>query len=325
MMKVTRRTFLAGLAGAPVLSTVAGQATAAGVETSGVAMRAGGEPQMTTPSVCIFSKHLHFLSYEELARECKVLTLDGVDLTVRKGGHVEPDRVATDLPRAVEAVRREGPDVPMITTNLNRAEDPDARPILETAARLGIRYFRCGGLKYEGDQNPIDQLPAFARQLRDLAVLAQEFDMIAGYHNHSGLANVGAPLWDLYRLIELIGLESFGSNFDVGHAFVEGGLGAWEINTRLLAPHVKMMAVKDFVWENNRVRWTTLGQGHVRLAECLRIIQRSGFAGPISLHFEYKTPTREALFDEIRSAAATLRQAMAEGGFAIRSPIKVST
>ncbi len=47
-----------------------------------------------------------------------------VDLTVRPDGHVLPERVEDDLPRAVETLRRSGLTVPMITTAITDANDP---------------------------------------------------------------------------------------------------------------------------------------------------------------------------------------------------------
>lgn len=270
---------------------------------------------MKGPWVCVFSKHVQFLGYPELGKTCRELGLDGVDLTVRPGGHVLPENVARDLPRAVEAVRSEGLDVPMITTRLFKGDDPEARPILEAAAKLGIPYFRIGGQQYDERGNPLDELPKFREEVRSLNALAVEYGITAGYHNHSGYYNVGAPLWDLHLILKEIGSDRLGSNFDVGHAVAEGAFGAWQINARLMAPYVKMMAVKDFVWENGKPRWVPLGQGHVQTAAFLKIFREAGFAGPMSLHFEYKTASRDALLEEIRKTAVTLREAMKQAGY----------
>src|SRR5690606_6677759 len=80
-----------------------------------LASRATAAPAPGRPPVVVFSKHLQFLDYAELAREVKAIGLDGVDLSVRKGGHVLPENVATDLPKATETIRAAGLDVAMIT------------------------------------------------------------------------------------------------------------------------------------------------------------------------------------------------------------------
>jgi len=267
------------------------------------------------PLVCIFSKHLQFLDYKALAKTAKDLALDGVDLTVREGGHVLPANVNEDLPRAVDALRAQGIEVPMISTRLCSGDDPDARSILEAASKLGIPYFRIGGQKYDKTGDPLRQLPTFIDELRGLSKLAEEFGMTAGYHNHSGYYNVGAPLWDLLRIFESVGSERLGSNFDTGHATVEGAFGAWQINARAMAPHIKMMAVKDFIWKKDRPEWVPLGQGVAKTEEILKIVRVAGFSGPISIHFEYKTKSNDALLEEMRTAVATLRGYLKDAGY----------
>ena len=51
-----------------------------------------------------------------------------------------PQRAAEDLPRAVAAIRAEGLEVPMITTELVSSDDSTAVPILTTAAKLSIPF-----------------------------------------------------------------------------------------------------------------------------------------------------------------------------------------
>jgi len=302
MIKPTRRAFLA--------SSLALMATARPT----AAQAAPSE----RPPVCVFSKHLQFLDYPALAEAGHTIGLDGFDLTVRRNGHVLPERVAEDLPRAVAAIRDAGLEVPMITTNLNDGADPTAEPILEAASALGIRYFRVGGLRYSEGENPSEQLREIEPKLRSLAEVAEAFGMVAGYHNHSGPRYVAGPLWDLLELIERIDLPSFGSNFDVGHAKVEGAYSAWETNARALAPHVKMMAVKDFVWrsDESRPQWVPVGKGYVPLTGLFTIMREAGFGGPVSIHFEYDTPSNDALVAAMCDAVVTVRTALGEAGYA---------
>ncbi len=286
--------------------------------TAATAMAAtrAGAAESGCPPVCVFSKHLQFLDYKELAETCNRLGLDGVDLTVRRGGHVLPENVDRDLPRAVEAIRSEGLEVPMITTRLKDGDDPDARTILKAASKQGIRYFRVGGQKYEAKGNPLEQLPRFTAELRRLAAVAEEFDMVAGYHNHSGMNNVGAAIWDLHKMFTVIGSDHIGSNFDIGHAKIEGGYGAWQVNARLIAPFVKMMAVKDFVWFRDHPHWVPLGKGIAPVVDCLRIFrEQADFAGPVSIHFEYDTDSRDELLEHIASAVKTVRENLKKAGY----------
>ena len=299
---VTRRDFIV-MAGAAIAAAGAASAQA----------QAGPQKK---PAVCIFSKHLQFLDSAAMAKTLKQIGADGVDLAVREGGHVLPKNVAEDLPRAVETMRGAGIDVPMITTRLCSGEDPDARQILQAASKAGIGFFRIGPRQYDKTGSILEQLAKLTEELRGLTKIAEEFNITAGYHNHSGENNAGAALWDLQRMIETIGSPRFGSNFDVGHAMAEGASGVWRTNARLMAPNVKMMAVKDFVWNKNKPEWIPLGSGIVQTPEFLKIMREAGFSGPISLHFEYKTSSNDALIDDMRNAVTTLRQAMNKAGYA---------
>ena len=92
------------------------------------------------PKVAIFSKHLQFVpDGDGLAQAAAEIGFDAIDLTVRKGGHVEPERVRQELPGMVAAIRKRGLEVPMITTDIIDIESPYAEDILKTMADLGIR------------------------------------------------------------------------------------------------------------------------------------------------------------------------------------------
>lgn len=269
------------------------------------------------PPLCIFSKHLQFIrDFKELARTYKDLGLDGCDLTVRKGGHIDPADVADKLPACLDAFRNEGLDVYMVTTYLRDGHDPDAEPILKAASKAGIRYFRCGTHEYSSNGAILNDLDRYTEEVRALARLAERYNMVGGYHNHSGPNKVGAALWDLHRMYTAIGSDHLGSNFDIGHATIEGSYGAWRINARLLAPYVKMMAAKDFVWTDAEApKWVPLGTGRIQTVEFLKIFREAHFVGPISIHFEYPLKRDEAL-DHMRKAVQTMRSALKKAGYA---------
>ena len=55
-------------------------------------------------SVHLFSKHLQFLNFKDIAEVTAEMGFDGVELTVGDKGHVEPERAVDDLPKAAEAI-----------------------------------------------------------------------------------------------------------------------------------------------------------------------------------------------------------------------------
>src|SRR5580698_5731144 len=144
------------------------RAFALGGATMGAALQVPAAAPTPAPTICLFSKHLPKLHYSELGGVLKDLGFAGCDLTVRPGGHVEPALSAADLYRAVEAIRAEGVEVPMITTAFVTASDPTARPVLGIAGRMKVPYFKLGYWPYR----PADNIEArIAEVWRDVGGL----------------------------------------------------------------------------------------------------------------------------------------------------------
>src|SRR5207249_9514604 len=135
--------------------------------------------------ISVFSKHFQWTNCQEMAAIAKDVGFDGIDLTVRQGGHVLPERVEEDLPKAAEAIRKAELELPMITAEIVDTRSPHAEAILKTASRLGIRYYRWGGFLYTAAKSIPDQLADFKTRVKDLADLNREYNVCAMYHTHS--------------------------------------------------------------------------------------------------------------------------------------------
>src|SRR5882762_10410622 len=148
-------------------------------------------------TINIFSKHLHWLDYSAMASAVAGMGFEGIDLTVRPEGHVLPERVSEDLPKAVEIIRKAGLNVYMITTAIASADDPFAESILKTASSLGIAYYRTGWISYDDKMSMVDNLKRIQNQLMQLTALNKKHAIRGQYQNHSG-ANFGSSIWDLW-------------------------------------------------------------------------------------------------------------------------------
>jgi sugar phosphate isomerase/epimerase len=278
---MNRRSFLVSAGQAVSIATFAG---AAGTtrQTASTDLR---------PEVIVFSKHLQFLDWNQLAETAGAIGFDGVDLTVRDGGHVSPERVEQDLPKAAEIIRKAGLSLPMVTAGIVDADTPYAEAIVRTMSKLGIPRYRWGGFRYV-DSVPIpDQLAVLRERAARLGELNGKYNVCAMYHTHSG-AEVGASIWDLWVILKDLDRKRLGVNYDIGHATIEGGLGAWMQGLRLITPWIKGIAVKDFRWGRNsrgrwQPQWCPLGEGMVNFPDFLTMVKRAGFNGPIQMHFEY--------------------------------------
>jgi len=290
--------------------------------------RAADEPRPAT-KVAIFSKHLQFLQGESLARAAAEIGYDAIDITVRKGGHVEPDRVRRDLPALVKTIRSQGLEVSMITTDIVDADTPFAEDMVATAAGLGIVHYRFGGFQYTAEPYP-RQLAAFRPRLARLAALNAKYRSCAMYHTHSGAGLVGASMWDLHIVMQDIEPALVGVNFDIAHATIEGGLGGWINSLKITGPYLRGIAVKDFAWAKDakagwQPQWRPLGEGMVHLAEFLQMVKAAGFNGPLQQHFEYPLGgandgkaeiaiPRQEVFAAMKRDLTTLRRELAQAG-----------
>ncbi|MGH9660833.1 MAG: sugar phosphate isomerase/epimerase family protein [Bryobacteraceae bacterium] len=249
------------------------------------------------PPLCLFSKHLPKLNWDELGKTVKQMGFDGVDLTVRAAGHVLPERAGEDLPKALDAIRAHGIEVPMITTGLVSASDPAARPTLGAAARGRVPYFKLGYWRYRNAKRVETILDDVKRDTAGLVALAKEYGIEAGFHNHSG-DYVGTAVWDTRAIIGAMEPQWIGYYYDPCHATAEGGVYGWRLSLQVALPRIKMVALKDFYWAKKGREWKMtmcpLGEGMVDWKTVFGDLARGNFSGPISLHVEYETPDEPA-------------------------------
>ncbi len=277
MKKMSRKQFVAGMA-----------ATAASLSL-GNTLTGAGRKASEKIKVCLFSKHLQFLDYADMAQMAAEIGFAGVALTVRPGGHVLPENVERDMPKAVQAVEQAGIKVYTITTRIIDPDDVHTEKILQTASDLGVKYYRMGSFRYDNSISIDKNLRKHRVTMERLAEINEKYNIHGAYQNHSG-TQVGAPVWDLWHLLNGLNPRWIGCQYDVKHATQEGGT-AWPLGLRLLKDYIKFTANKDFRWfkEANgwRARHVPLGTGMVDFPAYFKLVKELGLTGPISMHFEY--------------------------------------
>jgi sugar phosphate isomerase/epimerase len=239
--------------------------------------------------VHIFSKHLQFLNYQEMAEAVAEMGFDGIDLTVRPDGHVRPERVESDLPKAVEAIRKVGMAPLMMVTAVQDADNNTDKKVLEVAAKLGFEYYRMNWFAYQEGKSMPESLQYFAQKVKDLGLLNKNLQLTGCYQNHSGIL-IGAATWELWELLKEADKNYMGVQYDIRHATVEGGL-SWQNGLRLIQPQIKTIAIKDFKWENKNGEWvaenTPIGEGMVDFKTYFKLLKQYKVNVPVSLHLEY--------------------------------------
>lgn len=261
-------------------------AAAAGGATSSLLAQGDSSPKGHDWHFCTFTKPFQHLSYEETAKVIADLGFQGIEAPVRPGGHVEPERVEEDLPKLVDALKKEGLEITIMASGINAVTpDQHTEKVLRTAAGLGVKRFRMSYYRYDLKQPIFAQLDEFRPQLKDLIALSKEVGIKPVYQNHSGKNYVGAPLWDLHELMREYDPSEIGSAFDIGHATIEGAK-CWPLHFQLMQPYIECVYIKAPHWDDNTLTMGSLGDGALDQG-FFKMLQQIQFSGPVNLHVEY--------------------------------------
>lgn len=240
--------------------------------------------------VYIFSKHLQFLTnYNELAEAAKQMGFDGIDLAVRPGGHVEPEHVEEQLPKAAEAMKKVGFSPSLMTTSVNEAGNETDKRLLTTASKLGFTHYRMNWYTYPEKKPMPESLQELSQKVNGLGQLNRDLGIIGYYQNHAGV-NIGSNIWEIYELIKDADKEHMGTQYDIRHAMFEGA-GSWPNGFRLIQPWIKNVSVKDFRWQQKNGKWMVedvpVGEGMIDFKSYFKSLKNHDIRVPVSMHVEY--------------------------------------
>jgi len=275
-----------------------------------------------TMQILMFTKMLKNvggLSLEEASDYIVAMGFDGADLTVREGGYVLPGEVSEKLPRAVSTLNAKSLDVPMITTNITDAEKDYAEDIFKAASKCSVKYIKLGYWRYEGFGRVGAQIEETRRRLRGLYALSREYDVTAAIHTHAG-PYLSADPGLLATLLKDYDPEWLGAYVDPGHLFAESGPLGVEMILDLLAPYVRLVAVKNYRWlkvldeQTKEPRWQMrmmpLKEEVVAWPTVFRCLRQIGFDGCISVHSEYEHLNFEELIRQTKEDLAYLKNVL---------------
>lgn len=273
----------------------------------------------------MFSKMLQEFDVDEAGDIIQDIGFEGVDLTVRPGGHVEPSRVAEDLEPAVELLRDKGLSVPMLTTAIETAQDPTAEPIFEVAAACGVERLKLGYWQVPQFGTMRGKIAAAKEALEDINALAEKYGVSANIHVHSGdfLSALSPVVW---MLIEPYDPACIGAYPDLCHMGLEGGRSGWKQGLDLLGDRINMVGVKNaglFPQKDaeGNTRWQgqllPVSEGLTPFPQAFSYLKQLGFDGPCSFHSEYqgsfsfKDMTTGELIQQTREDLAYVRSVLA--------------
>ncbi|NNK90060.1 MAG: sugar phosphate isomerase/epimerase [Saprospiraceae bacterium] len=278
-----------------------------------------GEPDELR--IYIFSKHLQFLNWKQTGMIAKDLGFDGIDLTVRKNGHVDPNKAPAELPEALKDIRSSGIDCDIITTKVEDIDKVVDKQLIKTAAQNGIKYYRLNWYNYLEDKNLLQSIDYYQDKINAISKLNKQYDIIGTYQNHSG-TKIGASYWEVYNILKDSNSQFMGAQYDIRHAVAEGGR-SWTNGFKLLAPLIKTIVLKDFKWGLVNGKWkivnTPIGEGMVDFQQYFKLLKEFNINVPVILHLEYPlggaekgnrilTVDKSKVFEAMRSDLQKIKQ-----------------
>jgi sugar phosphate isomerase/epimerase len=243
-----------------------------------------------------FTKSFRDWPISVVSHRFQQIGLDGMDLTVRHGGHVEPKDAAAQLPLAAKSALEAGTEILILTTEITEPS-AEAEQILAAASKLGISHAKLGYYIYKPFGTLAKQMDAVRKQLAVLIKLFKRYEVLPCVHIHSG-TDIPSHGTMLYELIRDFAPDEIGAYVDMLHMVLEGGSDGWREGLDLLAPWIALVAVKNFTWEADKrdklgqLRWkhkvVPLADGISPIPDYVGVLKKIGYDGIYSLHSEYK-------------------------------------
>ena len=227
-----------------------------------------------TPALCLFSEIMPKIEYAELGGIVKQFGFDGIDLTVRPGGHVDPRLANVDLVRAFESIDGAGLEYPMVTTAVISPFDNTALPVVALSGMTQVPLFVPGFWT-----------PAAVAPMRELATLVgfgARYHIGMALHNHLG-ENSGEAAWSASAAVAQLDPRWSGLFFDPIHSGEN-----WEAGLKQSLPRLKAVALKDFKVKDKQATPCPMGEGVVDWQRFFGILSQNAFFGPLSMRVEYK-------------------------------------
>ncbi|MEX0678212.1 MAG: TIM barrel protein [Pirellulales bacterium] len=247
------------------------------------------------PTFAAFTESFQSWPIPKVCEKFKAIGLDGLDLTVRPGGHIEPEDAKAKLPGAVKAARDCGVRISMLSTAIVEP-DKTAEALLATAGELGIDRVKLGYFRYEGFGTLAQQIAAIGKQLAGVAMLAAKHRVLPCVHIHSGDTIPGSgPI--AYLLLKDLDPKLVGAYVDPMHMTIEGGNDGWRQGLDLLAPWIAISSLKNCKWittgrdAHGQAQWATrkcpLADGVAKMPQYIATLDKLGYHGLFTLHSEY--------------------------------------
>lgn len=168
---------------------------------------------------------------------------------------------------------------------------------IRLAARLGAAYVVTGTGETHGDHEVIDDEAEFVESLKGLVAEAAQLGISIALETHGNNYGTGGQI---NRLVEKLGAENFGINYDTGNVIFYADTEPYEDLERS-AHNVTGIHLKDKAGAPSEWNFPAIGDGNVDFARVFDILTRTRCAAPLSIEIEF-TPDGPSSVEEVHRA-----------------------
>jgi hypothetical protein len=198
-----------------------------------------------------YTRHLHWLrTADEIAEAAIEMTCGGINPTIQAPpGHIDPTKVATELPAFVKTMQKHGLRVKQVRGGNQTQVDATVEAMVGTMAQVGATHYWIGTDNYDFTKPIMPQLDAIKLKVERFVKLNQKHGTTLMYHTRAGANSVGSVVWDLLYVMKDFDPKYVGFHWDTGHMSHHGAM--WETLMRTAGPYVVAIGWKDRSWEQN--------------------------------------------------------------------------
>lgn len=219
------------------------------------------------------------------------LEYDGIELRLLNGEVIDPMRDRIAVQSAAQAVRAHGLEVCALDTScsLNRSDTEQKREIsvlrhwIDLAETLQVRVLRVFGGSDVPEPGETDAVGRVAQAFASVAPDAEQAGVTVCLETHDAFSSARR----VAEVLDRVPSPAVAALWDSHHPY-RAGEGADEVGVlldgRLAHVHVKdARRIGDDDWE-----LTLLGEGDVPVKQQLRVLERLGYTGYVSVEWEKK-------------------------------------
>lgn len=255
--------------------------------------------QHRTIRYSVFTKPWPTMSLAELGEWVAGLGFDGIELPVRPGYQVPPERVG-ELPQA--AAQLAGCGVKILSIAPLGPVAPTDEPTIAACAEAGIPTIRVMA-RIAGGESYFQAEARLWREYDVLIPLLDKYGVQVGIQNHCGRF-VSNPM-GLRRLVERYDPRQVAIVWDAAHNTLQGE--EIDLSLDIVWPHLCMVNLKNAFWQRVapepevaqwKVYWTSGRQGLTSWPRVAEELLRRHYSGVVCLTAEYS----EAGADKVHPA-----------------------